>query len=71
MIMGLATVSLVVVGVVSFELSQMWSLNAIDYISANYRQLACATVQYGVGSLLNQSIDGTLQAAMFVSGQRE
>eukprot|EP00906_Rhabdomonas_costata_P037056 RCo052067 len=64
LMVGLSSLSLVLVGVLTYELTLTWSLNSVDYLSVKYRELACATVQGHVVTYLELLMAETSQLAM-------
>eukprot|EP00906_Rhabdomonas_costata_P026383 RCo037572 len=60
----ISSVSLVLVGVLSYWLTLKWSLSSMDYISVKYRELACATVQGHVATYMQLLMAETTQLAM-------
>eukprot|EP00906_Rhabdomonas_costata_P013033 RCo018740 len=67
LLVSLSTLSLIVVGTLTFELSQLWSGQAIDFVAVKYRELACATVQSRVMDFLSEVTTSVRQAAMYAA----
>eukprot|EP00906_Rhabdomonas_costata_P023723 RCo034112 len=65
LLMGLSTISVVLIGTVTFRLTMVWGVNTVKPIAEEYRELACNIVQDEAVGFMWQLIDSTRQLSMY------
>eukprot|EP00906_Rhabdomonas_costata_P004256 RCo006325 len=67
LLVSLSTLSLVVVGMLAFELTALGSENAINFVGVKYRQLACTSMESQVVDFLTSLVESTRHLAMYAA----
>eukprot|EP00906_Rhabdomonas_costata_P037063 RCo052075 len=67
LLVGLSTLSLVLIGVLAFVLTERGSERAINFVGENYRDLACTAVHSNVIDFISGLVESTRQVAIYAS----